>query len=47
MTPRIALVLGTLIAAFVVVDVLIYGTQHLIFIGKKLAELIEWISFWR
>lgn len=47
MTNRIALVLGLIIAAAIVADAMVYGNQHLIFLAKKFAELIEWIAFWR
>ncbi|MDW3183954.1 MULTISPECIES: hypothetical protein [unclassified Roseobacter] len=47
MTNRIAIVLGTLLLLLLVVDVLLFGTEHLVFLGKKLFELIEWLSFWR
>ena len=47
MTNRIAIVLGLILIAALVVDMLLYGNEHLIFLGKKLLELIEWIAFWR
>lgn len=47
MTNRIALVLGVLIIALLVIDVVLFGTEHIVFLGKKFFELIEWISFWR
>ncbi|WP_299776647.1 hypothetical protein [uncultured Roseobacter sp.] len=47
MTNRIALALGAIILLLVLVDVLLFGTDHLVFLGKKLFELIEWLSFWR
>ncbi|MCB1312721.1 MAG: hypothetical protein KDK29_12975 [Sedimentitalea sp.] len=47
MTNRIALVLGLLIVAAIAVDVALYGSAHLIFLGKKLDEFIEWLAFWR
>ena len=47
MTDRIALFLGILIVAAVVLDVTVYGTEHIIFLGKKLYGLIEWLAFWR
>jgi len=47
MTNPVALVLGLLLIGLVAVDVMIYGTEHLIFLGKKLFEFIEWIAFWR
>jgi hypothetical protein len=46
-TNRIALVLGFFILLALVVDVILYGDTHLIFLAKKFAELIEWIAFWR
>ncbi len=47
MTDRIALGLGLLIALLVGLDALIFGSDHFIFLGKKMYELIEWIAFWR
>ncbi|UWR21005.1 hypothetical protein [Sulfitobacter sp. S190] len=47
MTNRIALVLGFFILLAIFIDGYFYGTEHLIFLGKKLSELIEWIAFWR
>ncbi len=36
MTNRIAIVLGLLLIAAMVLDGYIYGNEHLIFLGKKL-----------
>ncbi|MBV1896983.1 MAG: hypothetical protein KUG70_11025 [Rhodobacteraceae bacterium] len=47
MTNKIALGLGLLLLVLLAVDVLFYGTQNLVFLGKKLFELIEWLAFWR
>lgn len=47
MTNPIALVMAVLILGAIAVDVTIYGTEHLLFLGKKLADLIEWLAFWR
>lgn len=47
MTNRIALVLALLILGAVAIDYLYYGNEHLIFLAKKMAELIEWLAFWR
>lgn len=47
MTNRIAIVLGLLLIVAVILDGLIYGNEHLVFLGKKLFELIEWLAFWR
>jgi hypothetical protein len=47
MTNRIAFVLALLIIGAIAIDYINYGTDHLIFLAKKLAELIEWLAFWR
>ena len=47
MTNRIALFLGLFVIAALVVDYAFYGGEHLVYLGKKLFELIEWIAFWR
>ena len=47
MTNRIAICLGLFLLIAVAVDVYHFGTDHLLFLGKKLFELIEWVAFWR
>lgn len=47
MTNRSAFILGLIIVVAIVVDVTLYGSDNLVFLGKKLAELLEWIAFWR
>ncbi len=47
MTDRIALALGLMILSALVLDLALYGSEHLIFLGKKLFEFIECIAFWR
>ncbi|MEO0401407.1 MAG: hypothetical protein AAF214_03430 [Pseudomonadota bacterium] len=47
MTNRGAFILGLFIVGAITLDVYLYGSEHLIFLGKKLAELLEWIAFWR
>ena len=47
MTNTIAFWLAALILAALAVDVFVFGTEHLIFLGKKLLALIEWLAFWR
>lgn len=41
MTNRIAFVLGLLIIGAIVVDYVYYGTEHIVFLAKKMTELIE------
>jgi len=47
MTNRIALILGLLLLGAVALDLFLFGAQHLVFLGKKLFELTEWMAFWR
>ena len=47
MTNRIAIVLGLLLICVVVMDVMFYGTEHIVFLSKKLIDLIDWVAFWR
>jgi hypothetical protein len=46
-TNRLALILGLFLSAALIVDVLLFGQDHLLFLGKKLFDLIEWLAFWR
>ncbi len=46
-TNRIAIFLGLFLIAAIVADIMLYGDEHVIFLGKKMFELIEWIAFWR
>ncbi len=47
MTNRLALILGLLIVLALVVDVLLVGDTHILFLAKKFMDLIEWMAFWR
>ena len=47
MTNKIALSLALLILAALSLDAFLYGSEHLIFLGKKFADLLEWTAFWR
>lgn len=47
MTDRLALILGILIVTAVTLDLAVFGTDHTIFLAKKLYALIEWMAFWR
>ncbi len=47
MTNRIAIVLGLLIVGAIMLDGFLFGSDHFIFLAKKMAELIEWLAFWR
>ncbi|MEL7097922.1 MAG: hypothetical protein AAGM84_03755 [Pseudomonadota bacterium] len=47
MTNRLAIVLGVIIVAAIAYDAIGNEGDNLLFLGKKLAELIEWLAFWR
>ena len=47
MTDRIALVLGLVIVAAIAADILANGSQALLFLMKKFADMVEWMAFWR
>lgn len=47
MTNQIAIGLALLILGAITVDVMLYGTEHLLFLARKMADLIEWLAFWR
>ena len=47
MTNRIAIALGAVIVALILLDVLLFRSENLVFLGKKMFDLIEWLAFWR
>jgi hypothetical protein len=47
MTNRIALALGLLILGALVTDFAVYGGASSLFLAKKLADVIEYLAFWR
>ena len=47
MTNRIALVLATLITAALFADLFTYHGATTLFLLRKLADLVDWVAFWR
>ncbi|GHF50137.1 hypothetical protein [Seohaeicola zhoushanensis] len=47
MTNKLALILAILICLAALIDAVFYGSQHFIFLGKKLFQLLDWVAFWR
>jgi hypothetical protein len=47
MTNQIAIWLGLLLLGGIMLDVALYGTEHLLFLGKKLYDFLDWLAFWR
>lgn len=47
MTDRLAIALGLVILALIAVDVSINDSHALLFLLRKFADFIEYVSFWR
>lgn len=47
MTNKIAIWLGLIIIAAVSADLILWQGEHLLFLAKKLFELMDWVAFWR
>ena len=47
MTNKIALALALFILAAFALDYLVLGGTLPVFLGQKLADLIEYVAFWR
>jgi len=47
MSNTVAITLGLFLLTALAVDAVFFGTEHMVFLGKKLFELIEWLAFWR
>lgn len=47
MTDRLALILGGLLVALIACDLALNGGGALLFLLRKFADLVEWLSFWR
>ena len=47
MTNTLAFVLGGFLIAAIAIDVVMFGETHMIVLGKKFFELLEWVAFWR
>ncbi len=47
LTTRLALILAALIAAFFLLDQLVLHLGAPLFLARKIADLIDWVAFWR
>jgi hypothetical protein len=47
MTNRGALIRALFLIGAITTDAMIYGSDHLLFLVKKLTDLLEWLAFWR
>jgi len=47
MTNQIAIGLGLVIIGLIGLDFFFTGSANLLFLLRKLADMIEWMAFWR
>jgi hypothetical protein len=47
MTNSLAAFLTLLIGLLVCVDVIFFGSANVVFLGRKMLELLEWLAVWR
>jgi len=47
MTNQIAIFLGLMIVAGFGIDWAVFGGDNILFLLRKLADMIEWMAFWR
>lgn len=47
MTNTLAVILGLVVVGGIAADLSYFDGQYLLFLGRKLAQLIEWLAFWR
>lgn len=46
MTNSSSIILGLIIVGLIIGDVIVFDASNLLFLAKKLTDLIEWIAFW-
>lgn len=47
MTNKLAVWIVVILILAAIVDYVLYGTEHFVFLGKQLYWFIWWIKFWR
>lgn len=47
MTNTLAIILGLLVVAGIVADIMLTDATNLLFLAKKFTDMTEWIAFWR
>lgn len=47
MTNRLAILIGLVLLGGIAVDIWLYDSANLLFLGKKFFTLVEWLAFWR
>lgn len=46
MTNQLALVLGAIVLAAIGLDLVLFGGDTMLFLGKKMFVLLDWLAFW-
>lgn len=47
MTNRLSLILGALLISAIVADAVLFEWAYSVFLARKFADLLWWLSFWR
>ncbi|MBT0956456.1 hypothetical protein IV417_03585 [Alphaproteobacteria bacterium KMM 3653] len=47
MTNRLALIIGTLLLLVILLEVFVFKSGSIVFLGKKFLEFTEYLAFWR
>lgn len=47
MTDRLAIILGAIFALLIAVDLFANGGEVLLFLARKMLDLMEYLIFWR
>lgn len=47
MTNKLAILIGLAVLCLIGLDIFAFDGANLLFLGKKLFWLIEWLAFWR
>lgn len=47
MTNRISLSLAAVILGCIALDIIVFSGANLVFLGRHLMAVIEWMAFWR
>ncbi len=47
MTNRLAIILGLVLVGAIGADYYLNESENLLFLGKKLFALLDWVAFWR
>lgn len=47
MTDRLAIWIAAILVVAIGADVAMFGSEHLVFLGRKFFILLEWLAFWR